>query len=807
MRAHTAVVQLRVLRIAADVVASASFQEQHQGEPPLPPPSTHRHMPNANEAVSTKLAAATPTNARRAAMVSADSSRPFPSPGSVSVRSTGGVAGSVVSSVAPALQGAVLYTRTGSRASLYKGLFGGDEDAEEGSSDHGDGSSTQDGSPLARGRGGASSGALQLRNPHHSHIRRFVQELGLNTPRQKRHEVDSDTRAYRVHQRQLTQMLDGITALRKLRVFTFCGHGYASKLSGGNESPKAGAGAGAGNGGASPRQPPHNPLRRHRSRAARLQAAAVNQAVRHNLSKFTGLGDSVAAALGRLAVRSASTLTHLDLSGNNISNAGLAALGEALSQMPAPCPLTTIELGGNGTQAARVEAQARFWRRGLERRSRCLCIRRVSLSEETSMAIASLLPELKMLQVSGCNVASHFQLLLARQLEVNLSLTTLNLHNNNLNDEGLTALAKSLEHNPTLQVLTLRKNPISTDGIRALCNALQSSQLPRLREVDLHDPTLETLLKVRREFFQPRVDLHDMGLSRRSAPALAIMINRTARMVQFLDLSCNRLGPAGVSTVLQALLDVASTSPLQDLDVSETGVDDSNCTLLAQLIETHPHLKSVNVQDNHITNRGARLLDAASLRREERVRAEEEAKERAAKAKAAGGSSKKGGTGTGTGSDAANGAAGDATNGDTAAAPKAVRPSETKTWAQNKASAMAVISSIVQARHQQHDAVRKRAALGDATGSAQSASATILEAARLSLLATAARRGSGSATDRQAMTERMQSLHVLHRGSRRHILGTLLEGSGGQPSGDHTKRLLKMVLSLLVLWRLWYRAY
>ena len=64
---------------------------------------------------------------------------------------------------------------------------------------------------------------------------------------------------------------------------------------------------------------------------------------------------------------------------------------------------------------------------------------------------------------------------IAKALEINNTLTTLNLPQNNISNIGATALAKALKINNTLTTLNLQQNDIGDEGVFALAEALKTN--------------------------------------------------------------------------------------------------------------------------------------------------------------------------------------------------------------------------------------------------------------------------------------------------------------------------------------------
>ena len=74
---------------------------------------------------------------------------------------------------------------------------------------------------------------------------------------------------------------------------------------------------------------------------------------------------------------------------------------------------------------------------------------------------------------------------LAEALKTNTTLTTLNLQQNNIGDEGIEALAEALKTNKTLKTLNLQQNNIGDEGVKKLAFILFNEFNITLKNIDL----------------------------------------------------------------------------------------------------------------------------------------------------------------------------------------------------------------------------------------------------------------------------------------------------------------------------------
>jgi hypothetical protein len=170
---------------------------------------------------------------------------------------------------------------------------------------------------------------------------------------------------------------------------------------------------------------------------ARLQAGARVIRLRDNAEGARAL----AAAL-----RYNTTLTVLDLYGNDIGDEGAQALAAALMNN---ATLTTLPLDGN------------------------------NIGDEGAQALAAALMNnatLTTLHLGENNIGDEGAQALATALTRNATLKALRLYENGIGHEGARALAAALTNNATLLSLNLRDNNIGEEGARALAAALDTNR-------------------------------------------------------------------------------------------------------------------------------------------------------------------------------------------------------------------------------------------------------------------------------------------------------------------------------------------
>ena len=202
--------------------------------------------------------------------------------------------------------------------------------------------------------------------------------------------------------------------------------------------------------------------------------ASLSEALKQSTCRLTTLDltgneitDDGVVSLSEALKQSTCQLTTLDLTGNEITDDGVASLSDALKQ--STCQLTTLGLGGNQITHDGV----------------------ISLSEALKQSTC----QLTTLNLFGNMINDDSVASLSEALkQSSCQLTTLQLENNLITDDGVASLSEALKQSTCqLTSLHLHFNQITDDGVASLSEALKQSTC-QLTELYLFDNQITDML-------------------------------------------------------------------------------------------------------------------------------------------------------------------------------------------------------------------------------------------------------------------------------------------------------------------------
>ncbi|XP_029938457.1 NACHT, LRR and PYD domains-containing protein 3-like [Salarias fasciatus] len=297
------------------------------------------------------------------------------------------------------------------------------------------------------------------------------------------------------------------------------------------------------------------------SEEALLKLLPVVKASNKALLSGCGLSERSCGALSSVLSSQSSSLTHLDLSNNELQDSGVKRLSLGLESPH--CKLEALRLSGCG------------------------------LSERSCGALSSFLSS----QSS--------------------SLTHLDLSNNDLQDSGMEPPSAAVEDpHCSLETLRLSCCGLSERSCGALSSVL-SSQSSSLTHLDLSNNELQDsgVKRLSLGLESPHCKLEALrlsgcGLSERSCGALSSVLSSQSSSLTHLDLSNNDLQDSGVKR-----LSLGLESPhckLEALSLSGCLVSEEGCASLVSAVRSKSsHLRELDLSYNHPGDSGVKELSAA----------------------------------------------------------------------------------------------------------------------------------------------------------------------------------------------------
>ena len=311
------------------------------------------------------------------------------------------------------------------------------------------------------------------------------------------------------------------------------------------------------------------------------------------------------------ALKTNTTLTNLDLScNNNIGPAGAESLATALKTNTT---LTKLALSSNNVDPAGAESLAKVLKPNTSLTNLDLSSDNIGPDGAESLATAlKTNTTLTNLDLSyGNNIGPAGAESLATALKTNTTLTNLDLSSNNIGPDGAESLAKALKTNTTLTNLNLSySNNIGPAGAESLATALRTNTT--LTNLDLSygnnicPAGAESLAKVlKTNTSLTNLDLSSDNIGPDGVESLATALKTNTTLTN-LDLSyCNNIGPAGAESLATAL---KTNTTLTNLDLSSNNIGPDGAESLAKALKTNTALTNLNLSGNNVGPAGAESL-------------------------------------------------------------------------------------------------------------------------------------------------------------------------------------------------------
>ncbi|XP_051725489.1 NLR family, CARD domain containing 5 isoform X1 [Ctenopharyngodon idella] len=193
---------------------------------------------------------------------------------------------------------------------------------------------------------------------------------------------------------------------------------------------------------------------------------------------------------------------------------------------------------------------------------------------------------------------------LARALEDCPHITHLNVSDNSLKDEGIRVIAETLSRLPNISSVLMGRNVISTDGVltlierMAVCPSVQEVHIEGNKEISLSfSQSSDTMCE--------NTDLNNTeGTKNLRFKQCNITVSHVASLcnklkgfsfITLLDLSYNLLSNKGLKKILDLLPELGT---IQEINVSENGVDMDGVVMLASALCNQKNLRRVDASGN-----------------------------------------------------------------------------------------------------------------------------------------------------------------------------------------------------------------
>nr|AFN73234.1 NLRC5d protein [Danio rerio] len=223
---------------------------------------------------------------------------------------------------------------------------------------------------------------------------------------------------------------------------------------------------------------------------------------------------------------------------------------------------------------------------------------------ETLCGILSKLQALQQLDFISGGLTDVGAAKLAKALEDCPNITHLNVSDNSLKDEGIREIAETVSRLHNISSILMGKNNISTDGILTLiekmaaCTSVQQVHVEGDKEINLsfskRSDTISESKDLKNTEETKNIILKQCNLTVSHVASLCNKLRGFA-ILTLLDLSNNSLGNKGLKKILDLLPKLGA---IQEINVSENGVDMEGVVMLASALCKQYNLKRVDASEN-----------------------------------------------------------------------------------------------------------------------------------------------------------------------------------------------------------------
>ncbi|XP_062273930.1 uncharacterized protein LOC133979436 [Scomber scombrus] len=333
-----------------------------------------------------------------------------------------------------------------------------------------------------------------------------------------------------------------------------------------------------------------------------------------------GLSKTHCEVLASALKSNPSHLTHLDLSNNNLYDPGVKRLSAGLESPN--CRLETLRL----EHCSLSKISCDYLASALKSNSSHL--RELDLRENNKLQDSDMKQlidlqqspdcRLETLRLSRCGLSYNDCEFLASALKSNPHLTHLDLSNNNLycySDLSVELLSTGLESpDCRLKTLILRNCILSKTSCDYLASALKSNS-SHLRELDLGFNELKDsgVKQLSAGLESPDCKLETLGLrccilSKISCDYLASALKSNSSHLRELDLRDNKLKDSDMKQLIG--LQQSPDCRLETLRLSNCGLSETHCEVVASALKSNPHLTDLDLSGNILSDSLVECLSA-----------------------------------------------------------------------------------------------------------------------------------------------------------------------------------------------------
>ncbi|CAF4031108.1 unnamed protein product, partial [Rotaria magnacalcarata] len=212
------------------------------------------------------------------------------------------------------------------------------------------------------------------------------------------------------------------------------------------------------------------------------------------------------------------------------------------------------------------------------------------------------------LNLSSSKLTDRDMEIVAKELEINRSLTKLRLFTNQISDIGAQHLADALRTNTTLNILTMHGNKVKDQEAGFIADKLKTNekmepQIRKINEIPYTNPQLTQLIT--NKINSTRIDFSSKNLNDQDMKIVANELLQVNKVVTTFDLHANQIGDVGAQFLADAL---KANTTLTRLDLYTNQIGDSGAQYLGEALKTNKSLTLLQLQTNQIGDSGAQYL-------------------------------------------------------------------------------------------------------------------------------------------------------------------------------------------------------